>query len=103
MKVDFRNKRLIELYTKGKSRKYKISEQVLKKFFIGIRALEAAETIYDLWNTPSLKFEKLEGSENCYSIRLTREWRLEMEIDWEDEEKTRGGIFLIELSKHYGD
>jgi proteic killer suppression protein len=103
LKVDFRNKRLIELYTDGTSKKYKISKQVLEKFFIGIRALEAAETIYDLWKTSSLKFERLEGFENRYSIRLTREWRLEMEIDWEDEEKTRGEIFLVELSKHYGD
>ena len=103
MKIEFRNKRLIELYTEGTSRKYKISEQVLKKFFIGIRAIESAETIYDLWNTSSLKFEKLEGFTNRYSIRLTREWRLEMEIEWENEEKTRGMIFLVELSKHYGD
>jgi plasmid maintenance system killer protein len=103
LKVDFRNKRLIELYSEGTSKKYKISKQVLRKFFIGIRALESADTIHDLWKTPSLKFEKLEGFANRYSIRLTREWRLEMEIDWEDEEKTRGTIFLVEISKHYGD
>ena len=31
------------------------------------------------------------------------QWRLEIEIDWENEEKTSGEIYILELSKHYGD
>ena len=68
-----------------------------------MQQLEASDTIYDLWNTPSLNFEKLEGYINRYSIRLTRSWRLEFELIWENEEKTIGKIIVVELSKHYGD
>lgn len=65
--------------------------------------LEAAIDIYDLWKTASLNFEKLEGSQSRYSVRLSKKWRLEMEIDWENKEKTKGTICIVEISKHYGD
>ena len=67
-----------------------------------IQQLEAAGTIYDLWQSGALKFEKLTGYENRFSIRVNIQWRLEMEIEWEDEEKTFGKIYITELSKHYG-
>ncbi len=68
-----------------------------------VRSLEAAVTIHDLWKTASLHFEKLEGFENRYSVRLNLQWRLEFEIEWEDETKLTGKITLLEISKHYGD
>jgi len=68
-----------------------------------LQQLEAAINIYDLWKTPSLNFEKLEGFENRYSVRLSKRWRLEVEIDWEDKEKTKGIIYIVDISKHYGD
>lgn len=67
-----------------------------------IQQLEAAINIYDLWKTPSLNFEKLEGFENRYSVRIDNKWRLEMEIRWMDEKKTKGTIYIAEISKHYG-
>lgn len=68
-----------------------------------IQQLEAANTIYDLWQSGALNFEKLKGYENRFSLRLNMQWRLEIEIDWENEEKTSGEIYILELSKHYGD
>jgi len=103
MEVLIKNNKLKELYVKGKSKKYKIPQEILKKFFMGIQQLEAADSIYDLWKTTSLNFEKLKGFENMYSIRLTKQWRLEMKIEWQNEEKTKGIIDIMELSKHYGD
>ncbi len=103
MKIEFKNRELLKLYAEAQSRKYVLQKHILDKFFMRIQSLEAADTIHDLWKTPSLKFESLKGHPNKYSVRLDKKWRLEMEIEWEDPEKTRGVIHLAELSKHYGD
>jgi len=66
-----------------------------------IQQLEIAETIHYFWKLPKLKFEKLEGEEDLFSVRLDKKWRLEFNIDFEDEDKTIGTIFIKELSKHY--
>lgn len=102
MEVVFQNKSILELYQLGKSHKYKISEEVLKKFFMRVQQIEAAHSIHDLWKTPSLNFEHLHGS-NRYSIRITGKWRLEMEIVWDNQECTTGAVIITELSNHYGD
>jgi len=34
---------------------------------------------------------------------LSIEWRLEMEIDWENPDKKTDTMRIVELSKHYGD
>ncbi len=101
MQVDFRNRHLVDLYQKGTSKKYKIRPDILKKFFMRIQQLEAARDIYDLWNIPALKFEKLCGHENRYSLRVQDKWRLEVEIEWENEEMTIGTFYIVELSSHY--
>lgn len=103
MEFKFQNKDLNDLYHKGKSKKYKIQPTVLRKFFMAIQHVEAADTIYDLWKTVSLKYEKLQGFEKRYSIRLTDQWRLEIEVDWQDEGKTKGIFNIVKLSKHYED
>jgi len=68
-----------------------------------ILQLEAAVDIHDLWKTVSLNFKKTKGYKERYSIRLDIKWRLEMEIDWQNDEKTIGIIHIIKISKHYGD
>lgn len=103
MQIEFKNKNLLQLYEKGKSKKHNLPQEILNKFFMRVQQLEAALDIYDLWKTASLNFEKLQGAESRYSVRLDKKWRLEMEIQWEDKEKTKGIIYIVELSKHYGD
>jgi plasmid maintenance system killer protein len=80
---------------------------VLKKYVSVITILDAAKELRDLWNRPSLNFEKLEGTKGGkerYSARLDRKYRVEMTIEWEGKEKIRIEIIHIEeLSKHYGD
>ena len=103
MQVEFKNKYLLELYTKGKSRKYILEKNFLKKFFLAIALLESAEDIYYLRKIPSFKFEKLKGYKNRFSMRLSRKMRLEFEIEWEDVQKTTGIFYIKELSPHYRD
>ncbi len=103
MQVEFKNKNLNQLYNEGQNKKYNLPQEILKKFFMRIQQLEAAVTIYDLWKSASLKFERLKDFSNRYSLRLDKKWRLEIEIQWEDKEKTKGTVYVIELSKHYGD
>lgn len=103
MEFEFTNKNLEALYTTGKHRKYKLQQDTLKKFVMRIQQIEAANTIHDFWKTPSLNFEKLKGYTNRYSMRVDRNYRLEMEIDWHDQSQTIGKISIIELSKHYGE
>ena len=101
MEFIFANKILIDLYTIGKSKKIKLSKNLVKKFIERINRIEAADTINDLRNPPSMKFERLEGYENRFSIRLNIEYRLEFEIDFEDSEKLRGKATIPRVSKHY--
>lgn len=102
MKVSFSNRKLEELYTRGRSTKYRLQPNVLKKFFMRVQSLEAAMSIYDLWKNPALNFERLEGTEKC-SIRVDGSWRLEFTVAWEDDPPTKGAIKVTELSNHYGD
>lgn len=102
MEVEFYNKELIKLYESGKSKRYRLQPIVLKKFSMRIQQIEAAITIHDLWKNPSLNFEHLK-SQNIYSIRVDLAYRLEFEIEWQDENKTVGKFIIKELSNHYGD
>ncbi len=101
MNVEFTNKNLEELYSSGKSSKYKLQPDVLNKFFMRIQQIEAAVTTQDLINHKGLNFEKLTGFPNRYSIRLNKKYRLEMEINWTNSQLTVGDFFICELSNHY--
>ncbi|MBK8945402.1 MAG: type II toxin-antitoxin system RelE/ParE family toxin [Ignavibacteriae bacterium] len=102
MDWEIKDKELIKLYETGKSKKFRIQKYVLEKFFIRIQQIEAANTIHDLWQTSSLKFKYLE-SEKIYSMRIDGKYRLEIEVEWENDEKTIGKFNIINLSNHYED
>jgi proteic killer suppression protein len=101
MDFRFKNKDLEKLYTDGKSRKYRLSEDIIDKFFARIQQIEAANDIYDLWNDKGLHFEKLQGYESRYSMRLKLKYRLELIIEWQNTENTVGEFFIIDISDHY--
>jgi plasmid maintenance system killer protein len=101
MDFKFENKDLEKLYIDGKSRKYRLPDDIIDKFFARIQQIEAANDIYDLWNDKGLNFEKLQGFENRYSMRLKQKYRLEINIEWLDKAKTYGEFSIIELSNHY--
>lgn len=101
MKYYFSNRKLRQLYTTGKSKKYKLDKNIIQDFIWLVSVIDAAKDIHDFWNQPALNFEKLEGFKRCYSFRITRKYRLEVEIDWENEEQTVGIVSIDEISKHY--
>ena len=103
MEISIDNKELEKLYTTGKSAKLKIPDHVTDKFFATIQKIEAARDIYDLWADKGLNFEKLKGKEKEYSMRLSGKYRLEMEFNWNDEQKTNGSFVLKNISNHYKD
>lgn len=103
MNVYIDDKELLKLYESGRSKKLRLPDNVIDKFFATIQKIESAATIYDLWNDKSLKFEKLKGFQNRYSLRLNIKYRLETEISWKDSDKTTGEFTILEISTHYGD
>lgn len=84
MDVYIDDKELEKLYETGNSKKLKLRQDIIDKFFATIQKIDAAKDIYDLWNDPSLNFEKYKKH---YSMRLTGKYRLEMELKWMNEEK----------------
>ena len=103
MEYVFGDKEMEKLYTTGRSRKYKLPVAVAKKFVMRVHQIEAATNIYDLWHSASLHFKKLKGHKNRWSVRIDKKWRLEFEMEWLDEEKTRARVYLVEITAHYGD
>lgn len=101
MEFTFDNKELEKLYTHGKSKKYRLPNDIIDKFFARLQQIEAANTIYDLWNDRGLNFEKLQGAENSYSMRLKIKYRLEMNVQWKNDEKTIGDFIIKDISNHY--
>ena len=95
------NKHLKELYRKGSSKKLKLPKQVIKKFHMRVDAIMNANSIHDLWANPSLYFKKLQGDKNMYSMRLDRQYRLEMEVKWINEAQSIGKFYLKKVSNHY--
>ncbi len=103
MEVFLDDKQLEALYTTGQSKKLKLPEQVIEKFFATVQKIEASVTIHDLWADNGLHFKKLAGKGDYYSMRLSSKYRLEMAIEWEDDEQTIGKFFLLTISNHYDD
>ena len=101
--ININDKELLKLYQTGSSKKLRLPETVIDKFFATIQKIESATSIHDFWKDSGLGFEKLRGFKNRYSMRLTAKYRLEMEIEWKNTENTIGEFILKEISSHYGD
>lgn len=102
MNVTCNNKKLMKVYKTGKqSKKYRLQQNVIDKFIMRVDTLIAAETIHDLWKHPALNFERLQGYDNRFSVRINNQYRLEVEIEWQNSDKTIGNIELLDISKHY--
>ena len=101
MEFEFKDNNLLDLYTKGKSRKYRFEKNVIRNFVKRVVSIENSNTIFDLRKPPSMRFEKLEGYQNSFSIRINGQFRLEFDINFEDENKTKGKVEILTISKHY--
>ena len=101
MKYYFSNKKIEQLYATGRSTKYRLDKIIVQDFIWLVSVISAAKDIHDFWGQPALCFEKLEGFEKRYSFRINRKYRLEVDIDWENEEQTIGIVGIDKISKHY--
>lgn len=104
MEIDFVNKDLEELYTKGRSKKYKeVPLNIVQKMVRAVEVLKSSSSIQEIWKFPAYKFEKLQGNDR-YSMRMNIVWCLELTVKWIDEKKVHVEIINLEdLTKHYGD
>lgn len=103
MNVYINDKELLKFYESGRSKKLRLPENVIEKFFATIQKIESATSIHDFWENSGLKFEKLKGFKNRYSMRLNIKYRLEIEIMWINPEQTVGEFTILKISSHYGD
>lgn len=101
MDVLLDDKELERLYTTGMSKKLRLPIQITDKFLATIQKIESSVTIHDLRADNGLRFEKLKGTENRYSMRLSGKYRLEAEVEWLDEKLTIGKFYLKTISNHY--
>ncbi len=97
----FSNNKLEDLYTKGKSKKYRLERHIIEDFIWLVGIIDAAKDIHDFWGQPSLNFEKLKGSATRHSFRISKKYRLEVNVEWINGEQTIGIFAIEEISKHY--
>ncbi|WP_421894151.1 type II toxin-antitoxin system RelE/ParE family toxin [Marinoscillum sp.] len=100
MEVYLDDKELKKLYETGKSRKLRLPEHIIDKFFATVQKIESAVDIHDLLADRGLRFELLKNTDR-YSMRLNNQYRLEMNIEWENEANTIGVFLLLTISNHY--
>ncbi len=95
----FLSQKLTELYENGRTKSYPIQSKIYEKFIARIEALEAHPNVAALRRHP---FHFKEYGEH-FSMRLDEKYRLEMRVEWLDDERTVGKFYIFELSNHYGD
>lgn len=82
------------------SGKPRFDTTVIKQFVAKVNILKNAQNSHALRSFKSLNFEKLEGYDNLYSVRVNRRYRIEFRL--EDDKITFLEVVFIEvLSNHY--
>ena len=101
MEWEFADEELTRLYTTGTSRKLRLPQGIPRLFVMHVGSIDAAKDINDLRNPPSMKFKKLEGKQNQFSIRLNKQFRLIFALDFDDLTRLTGKVLIQEINKHY--
>ena len=92
---------LIELYTSGKSRKYKVSDLIARTFAHRIQQLNAAKDIDDLHKIGSLQFKlsnKRNGTDE-YTIDVDSGYSLTLFITKNTKHSSTHTVIIKELSR----
>jgi proteic killer suppression protein len=100
MEYEIDNKSLIELYTKGRSRKLKFPPGIAEKFVERVTRIEAAVDIDDLRIPPSMQFEKLQGHKDFFSIRINKQYRLIFRVQFDENSDKTGKVIIKEIWDH---
>jgi len=105
MKVIFKDKDLEYYYITPLDNitgKHPVSKEVIKQFKKKVFILLSIESIEDLKEFRSLKFEALKGKmKGFYSIRLNIQYRLIFTLGKDVNELKIAIVNIIEISKHY--
>lgn len=101
MELFIENDKLVDVIEGKPSKKYRFTGNVKEKMLFVLQILSDAHTIHDIWGYPALNFEKLKGTGNCYSVRINNKYRLVMRIDWYDNNKNVGTIYVKDITNHY--
>lgn len=100
MKFEIDNKSLIEVYTKGRSRKLRLPPGIADKFLERVARIDAAVDIDDLRNPPSMQFEKIHGHKDFFSIRINKQYRLIFNVQFDENSDKTGKVFIKEIWNH---
>lgn len=100
MEYEIDNKSLIELYTKGRSRKLKLPPGIAEKFVARVAQIDAAANLDDLRAPPSMQFEKMQGHKETFSIRINKQYRLIFKVQFEENSDKTGKVFIKEIWDH---
>lgn len=101
MLVFLENRELEKLYVTGSSKKLRLPAEIIEKFFATLQKIQAAHSTRDLLSDNGLRFKKMEGFPNRYSMRLNVKYRLEMEIKWLDSDQQIGAFHIMAITNHY--
>ena len=80
--------------------KPKFSQSVIRQFILKVEILKNAKNSHSLRAFKSLNFEKLEGHDNLYSIRVNRSFRIEFRME-NDNITLLEMVYIEKLSNHY--
>jgi plasmid maintenance system killer protein len=101
MIVSFDNDYLEALYegqeVKGKPR---FAQAVVKSFITKVNIMKNVDNSHGLRAFRGLNFEKLEGSDDLYSIRIDRSNRLELRLE-NDKISLLEVVIVQDLTNHY--
>lgn len=101
MDIVFKDRELKDLAEFGKCKKgkyAKLPNDIVKRFLKVLMALRACSRKEDLFRYPSLRYEKLKGTD-FDSLRVNDQWRVIIKI--EENGFIIECIEIHELSKHY--
>jgi proteic killer suppression protein len=104
MNITFEKEYLRELYETGKTtdKKHRFQPEIIKAYTKCIYRMQEAITPEALYRYQSLNFEALQGDKKgLYSVRVNLQYRIEFEIQAENEDIVITVCNIIELSNHY--
>jgi plasmid maintenance system killer protein len=99
MEFEIDNRELVKLYV-GKRNKLRLPPGIAEKFLDRIERIKASVTIDDLRVPPSMNFEKMQGYENTFSIRLNQQFRLIFRIEFNNNQMKTGKIIVTDIWDH---
>ena len=104
MEIVFEKEYLSDLYYDGKTadKNYRFQPDIINRYKLRIETLEDAESVEDLYQINSLRYEVLKGDKKgISSIRVNDQYRIEFTTNKVESETIVTVCNILELSNHY--